>query len=49
LILIREVKLHRAGEKPGHVNSAGKWELAPKPRQGIRIRAGSLADNRRIQ
>jgi hypothetical protein len=46
--LIRDVKLRRIGQKPGHVNSAGRYESATIPRQRRMIRAGSLADNHRI-
>jgi hypothetical protein len=45
MVLIRDVKLRRAGQKPGHINLAGRYESAMKCRQRKMIRAGSLADN----
>jgi hypothetical protein len=47
MVLILDVKLRRVGQKPGHVNSAGRYESATIPRQRKMIRAGSLADNHR--
>jgi hypothetical protein len=48
MVLIRDVTLRQAGQRPGHVNSAGRYESAAKPRQRKMIRAGSWADNHRI-